>query len=183
MPHIIERLDKRVELGKRVRAPYRVTSACPNCEEEVVRDLSTGENDFSYPRVKGPETVGFHHLCRVSGDEEDDYCEWSVEVVLDLTVRLAHLPSLEQLLAMETFQEVAGCRRWDSGTHGYSFPVADDEEDRTTLTLRKLGANEWEWAVIRASSSKAYASGKGPLALCLDNGITHYNFATSGDTP
>lgn len=81
MANRIEGEAKGAELDKRTYLPgIKVFSTCPKGGEEHVKNM---EHDYlSYPTVGEEETINF--WC------EDHDEEWSVFVVLDLTLRLAN---------------------------------------------------------------------------------------------
>ena len=81
-----------MEGAKRMYLPYRIVTRCPECDTELVHDLtdSTGASDYylGHPPMNGEP---FHY---------DFYCddcehEWYVTVVLDVRLRLATEEEIE----------------------------------------------------------------------------------------
>lgn len=66
---------------KRLRLPYKVTSNCPRCNKEHTIDLN--DRYLSYPMVK--EISNIHFAC----EDDNHYEEWSVEVILNISLELA----------------------------------------------------------------------------------------------
>jgi hypothetical protein len=80
----IETTEKPVELGvKRFCLPCKVTATCPECGKQVERDFM--DSYLSYPTANEPLPVTFYH----EHDDGKPYAEWSVQMVLRLTLELA----------------------------------------------------------------------------------------------
>jgi len=77
----LERTDAKVELSKRIHAPYKMHSACPVCQREIVKDL--GQDHHLLQSAPGAPAVAYF-TC----DREHEEAEWQVKVRIDLVLSL-----------------------------------------------------------------------------------------------
>lgn len=80
-----ENSDKPFELvsAKRFKFPSVLMSLCPGCNVSVRKDFK--HDHLNYPMVNQPLEIWFDHEC---GGPEDACEEWSVEVVLKVSLEV-----------------------------------------------------------------------------------------------
>jgi hypothetical protein len=71
---------------KRFKMPASIYATCPECGEEVCKDLRS--DHLSYPTANAPTTVRMYHYGETEEGEWYEH-EWSVEVMLEVRLRVA----------------------------------------------------------------------------------------------
>ncbi len=79
----IVQTDEVVNLDmKRCYLPFEVTATCPECKARITRYLS--DDYVGYPPVNKPFDLDMYHDEVI--DDEDVHHEWSVQVILRMTL-------------------------------------------------------------------------------------------------
>ena len=76
--------DEELELSKRFYVPVEVTSTCPGCGSNIVKDLT--KEYLSYPHTNRVTKLYFTH--EDCGEEGED-TEWSHDVVVRISLEEA----------------------------------------------------------------------------------------------